>query len=160
MCFVYSHSENDQILETLSKLYERFVVLYIHSNVPDICCQDMKRFSSLNSVPKKLKLIFSELCKTAYNTLKDKKLVFDETELEVTKESIENLHLEHFDGFGLLCIDHYTSELAMREKSYSFIHRAVQELLAAIFILDTGNINSALDEYFYEDSYLIHSCLV
>ena len=156
MCFVYSHSENGQIPETLSKLYERFVVLYIRSNVPDICCQDMKGFSSLSSVPEKLKLIFSELCKTAYNTLKDKKLVFDEMELEVTKESIENLHLEHFDGFGLLCIGHYTSELATREKSYSFIHRAVQELLAAIFILDIGTINSTLEEYFYEDSYLIN----
>ena len=156
MCFVYSHSKNGEIPETLSKLYERFVVLYIRSNIPDICCQNMRRFSSLSSAPEKLKLIFTELCKTAYNTLKDKKLVFDETELEVTKESIHNLHLEHFDGFGLLCVGHYTSELATREKSYSFIHRAVQELLAAIFILDTGNINGALDGYFYEDSCLIN----
>ena len=42
------------------------------------------------------------------------------------------------------------------ETSYSFIHRSVQELLAAIFISNTGNISDLLDEYFNEGSYLIN----
>ena len=83
--------------------------------------------------------------------LKKKELTFDEEELE---EEVENLDMEHFDGFGMLHVDHY--DLALRERCYSFIHRAVQELLAAIFILDTGNISNTLDEHFYKGSYLIN----
>ena len=71
-------------------------------------------------------------------------------------DEMDNLQLKQFDGFGLLHVDHYTSALATMESSYSFIHRAVQELLAAIFILDTGNIIDILDEHFYEGSYLIN----
>jgi len=156
ICFVYSHNDNIQIPETLSKLYEAFVLLYIRSNIPSTDYPDIGKVSTLKSIPKKLKPLFGKLCKTAFTLLKDHRLVFGEEELEITKEDSDNFDIKHFDGFGLLYVDHYTSTLATREKSYSFIHRAVQELLAAIFILDTGNISDILDEHFYEGSYLMN----
>ena len=152
MCFVYQHN-GGQIPKTLSKLYEQFVIACFCSSIPYSCFQYTKRFISFSTVPKQLKLAFSELCKTAFITLKDKKLVFGEQKLHLTKESTENLH---FDGFGLLHIDHYTNEPGTTEKSYSFIHLAVQEILAAIFISDTGNASEILDECFNEDSGLIN----
>ena len=152
MCFVCKNDR--QIPETLSKLYERFVVLHIQPHISDQTCQRaIKKFSTLNSIPKKIKPVFDKLCKTAFDMLKKKELTFDEEELE---EEVENLDMEHFDGFGMLHVDHYTSDLALRERCYSFIHRAVQELLAAIFILDDGNISKTLDEHFYKGSYLIN----
>jgi len=78
MCYVYSHSDDGQIPETLSKLYESFVLLYICSNIPDTCHQDIKKLSTLSNVPELLKPLFGKLCKTAYDMLRDKKLVFDE----------------------------------------------------------------------------------
>ena len=152
MCFVCKNDH--QIPETLSKLYERFVVLHIHPHITDQTCQRaIKKFSTLNSIPKKIKPVFDKLCKIAFNMLKDKELTFDEEELE---EEVENLDMEHFDGFGMLHVDNYTSDVALREKCYSFIHRAVQELLAAIFILGDGNVSNILDEHFYKGSYLIN----
>ena len=158
MCFVYSHSDEGEIPETLSKLYEHFVLLYICSNVPDTCLKDIKEFNILNDVPKILKPLFGKLCKTAYDMLRDKKLVFDEDILGITNSDLKNLDLapEQFDGLGLLHVEYFPTKWATTKRSYSFIHRAVQELLAAIFILDTGNISDILDEHFYEGSYLIN----
>ena len=156
MCFVYSQSENGEIPKTLSKLYEKFVLLYIRSNISSTCCPDIREVSTLKNIPEKLKPLFTKLCKTAFTLLKDHKLVFDEEELDIAVQDLDDVDLRHFDGFGLLYIDHYTSTLATRETSYSFIHRAVQELLAAIYILDTGNISDTLDEHFYVGSYLMN----
>ena len=154
MCFVCKSDR--QIPETLSKLYERFVVLHIRPNIPETYQHVIKKFSTLRNVPKIFKTVVDKLCKTAFNMLKAKELTFDEEELEITEKELESLDMEHFDGFGMLHVDHYTSDLGTREKSYSFIHRAVQELLAAIYILDNHNISNILDEHFNKGSYLIN----
>ena len=158
MCYVYSHSDDGEIPETLSKLYEDFVLLYICSNVPDTCRKDIKEFNTLSDVPKILKPLFGKLCKTAYDMLRDKKLVFDEDILGITNSDLKNLDLDpqQFDGLGLLHVEYFPTKWVTTKEFYSFIHRAVQELLAAIFILDTGNISDILDEHFYEGSYLMN----
>ena len=158
MCFVYSHSDDGKIPETLSKLYEDFVLLYICSNVPDTCRKNIKKFNTLGDVPKILKPLFGKLCKTAYDMLRDKKLVFDEDILGITNSDLKNLDLDpqQFDGLGLLHVEYFPTKWATTKRSYSFIHQAVQELLAAICILDTGNISDILDDHFYEGSYLIN----
>ena len=158
MCFVYSHSKDGEIPETLSKLYEHFVLLYICSNVPDTCRKDIKVFNTLSDVPKILKPLFGKLCKTAYDMLRDNKLMFDEDILGITNSDLKtlDLHPQQFDGLGLLHVEYFPTKWATTKRSYSFIHRAVQELLAAIFMLDTVNISDILDEHFYEGSYLIN----
>ena len=158
MCFMYSHSDDGEIPETLSKLYEDFVLLYVCSNVPDTCRKDIKRFKTLSDVPEILKSLFGKLCRTAYEILREKKLVFDEDILGITYNDLKslNLDLEQFDGLGLLHVEYFPTKWATTKRSYSFIHRAVQELLAAISILYTDNISDILDEHFYEGSYLIN----
>ena len=151
MCFVY-RSDHKQIPQTLSRLYERFVVLFLRSHIPNTSPQDLAKFKTIHNIPGTMRPAVHKLCKIAFDMLKDNKLVLNEDELEET----DNLQLKQFDGFGLLHIDHYTSTLATMETSYNFIHRSVQELLAAIFILDTGNISDILDEHFYEGSYLMN----
>ena len=155
MCFVY-HSDGNQIPPTLCRLYERFVVLYLRSNVPDTCLQDLSKFKAIHDIPEKMKFLFDKLCKTAFDMLKDNKLVMHEEEFGVVQDDLDSLQLKQFDGFGLLHIDHYTSKLATMETSYNFIHRAVQGLLAAIYILDTSRVSDIVDEYFDEKSYLIN----
>ena len=155
MCFVY-HSDGKKIPKTLCRLYQRFVVLYLRSHLPDVCVQDLEEFTTIKNVPKNVKRIFDNICKVAFNMLKDNKLILNKKEFEVMQDDLDSLQLKQFDGFGLLHVDHYINALATMETSYSFIHRSVQELLAAIFISNTGSISDLLDEYFNENSYLIN----
>ena len=159
MCFVY-YSGGKQIPHTLCRLYENFVLLCLRSNVPDTCLQDLAKFKTIHNIPEKMRSLFDKLCKTAFDMLKDNKLVMHEVDFGVLQDDLDNLQLKQFDGFGLLHIDHYTSALATVETSYTFIHRAVQELLAAIYIqssiLDTSDINEIFDKYFNKESYLFN----
>ena len=155
MCFVY-HSDGEHIPQTLCQLYKRFVLLCLRSHVPDVCRQDLAKFKSIQNLPKRMKPIFDKLCSLAFDMLKDNKLVLNEEEIEVMRDDLDSLQLKQFDGFGLLHVDHYTSSLATMETSYSFIHRSIQELLAAIFISNTGNVSDLLDKYFNKHSYLIN----
>ena len=155
MCFVY-HSDGEHIPQTLCQLYKRFVLLCLRSHVPDVCLQDLAKFKSIQNLPKRMKPIFDKLCSLAFDMLKDSKLVLNEEEIEVMRDDLDSLQLKQFDGFGLLHVDHYASSLATMETSYSFIHRSIQELLAAIFISNTGNVSDLLDKYFNERSYLIN----
>ena len=131
-------------------------MLCLHSNIPNTSLQDLTNFKTIHNIPGTIKPAFHRLCKIAFDMLKDNNLVLNEEELEVIQEELDNMQLEQFDGFGLLHVDLYTTAVATMETSCSFIHKAVQELLAAIFILDTGNISDILDEHFYEDSYLMN----
>ena len=157
ICFVY-HSDGKQIPQTLSRLYERYVVLCLRSNIPNICLQDLGKFEAISSIPEKMKLLFQKLCKMAFDMLKDNKLVLNEEEFDFSQDDLNNLQLQlkQFDGFGLLHVDHYTDAVATVRTSYSFIHRAVQELLAAIYIrpTDTDNISHVLENNFYKGSYM------
>ena len=155
MCFVY-HSDGEDIPQTLRQLYQRFVVLCLRSHVPDVCLQNLAKFKTIQNIPKEMKPVFDKLCSLAFDMLRDNKFVLNEGEVEVIQDDLDSLQLKQFDGFGLLHVDHYISSLATMETSYSFIHRSVQELLAAIFISNTGNISDLLDEYFNEGSYLIN----
>ena len=149
MCFVY-HKSGNQLPETLSKLYEKFVLLCVRCNVPESL---KRKFKSLHNIPEELHPLFSKLCKIALRMLINKTVVFDGEELEY---ELKQLHFTSIDVFGLLSAEHVTNELAEKEIHYSFIHRAVQELLAAMSILESNSIEDTIDKHFHEGSYLIN----
>ena len=152
MCFVY-YLDHKQIPLTSCRLYERFVVLYLRFNAPEKCHQEMLKFENIRSVPKSIESPFRQLCKLAFDMLKGDKLELYEKEFE---DMLDRLQLKQFDGFGLLHVDHNTSQMATTTKSYSFLYREVQELLAANFILNNGKTGDLLVEHFKEGSYLLH----
>ena len=83
--------------------------------------------------------------------LVESKVVIGEDELNITDDDLTCLALEtvdHFDGFGLLQIMHTTDIVGAMEKSYCFLHRAVQELLAAFYIWKEDQIEDAIDQHF------------
>ena len=154
VCFVYCKS-NNQIPDTLSKLYENFVLLCLRSHLSDD--KNKKHLKSIKNIPEKIQPVFSELCRLALNMLNNNQLMFNEDELKISDEdlrSLNPLNTDHFDGFGLLHVLHNTTEHADKEKYYSFIHRAVQELLAALSILESESVEDTLDKHFREGSYL------
>ena len=146
MCFVYRNSDY-QMPASISKLYEKFVILCIRSNIPE---SQRKQFKSLQNVPSELRPVFKKLCALALTMLLDNKLVFDGEDLK----DLPVTNTEQFDGFGLLHIEHVTDEFGEKAKCYSFIHRAVQELMAAISILESKTVEDAINKYFSKMSYL------
>ena len=48
-----------------------------------------------------MKSLFDKLCKTAFDMLKDNKLVIHEEEFGVVQDDLDSLQLKQFDGFGL-----------------------------------------------------------
>jgi len=148
MCFVYRNSSY-QLPSSLSKLYERFVLLSIRSN-STISEGQKKHFTSLQNIPSELRPVLRKLCDLALKTLLDTKQLFDEEELK----DIPVASTEQFDGFGLLHVDHVTDEFGEKVKCYSFIHRAVQELLAALSISKSMTAEEAMKKYFSKVPYM------
>lgn len=60
------------------------------------------------------------------------------------------------DGFGLLSIEQVTNVMGIEERHCSFIHHAVQELLADILIVESNKVRETIESNFHEDSYLIN----
>ena len=138
-----------QLPASLSKLYERFVILCVRFNLPE---SQRVQFKSLQNIPCELAPVFRKLCELALKTLLDKKLVFYEEELK----DLTIANTDQFDGFGMLYIEHVTDEFGDRVKSYSFIHRAVQELMAAKSLLDSNSVEDTINKHFHARSYLIN----
>ena len=156
MCYVYRFNGN-QIPATLSQLYETFVLLFVRHHIPSDTYK--KKFKSIRNLPKELWPLFMKLCKLAYDMLVENKVLLSEEELEITEEDLACLSLQstdHFDGFGLLQIAHTTDEIGSMEKMYCFLHRAVQELLAAIYIWKCDMVESTIDQYFKTGSFLMN----
>ena len=154
MCYVYRYSGNN-MPETLSQLYENFVLLFVCNHIP----KTYKKFKSIKKLPEKLWPLFKKLCKLAFDMLVKSKVVISEEELDITEEDLTCLPLQtvdHFDGFGLLQIMHTTDKLGDLEKYYCFLHRAVQELLAAIYLWKSDMIEDTIDRYFKPGSFLMN----
>jgi len=154
MCYVYQFNGN-KIPETLSQLYETFVLLFVRHHIPG----NFKKFKSIKNMPKELWPLFMKLCKLAFDMLVERKVVFGEEELDIAEEDLACLSLqstEHFDGFGLLQIMHTADIIGSMEKTYGFIHRAVQELLAAIYIWNNNMVEDVMDQHFKTGSYLMN----
>ena len=155
MCYVYHYNEN-QIPETLSQLYETFVLLFVLHHIPP---GTYKKFKTIKNMPKELWPLFMKLCKLAYDMLVENKVLLSEGEFSITTKDLSCLFLQntdHFDGFGLLQIAHTTNEICGMEKTYCFLHRAVQELLAAIYIWKCDMVESTIDQYFKTGSFLMN----
>ena len=154
MCYVYRYNGN-KIPETLSQLYETFVLLFVRHHIPDT----YKKFKSIKNLPQGLWPLFTKLCKLAYDMLVESKVVIGEEELDITEDDLTCLPLQtvhQFDGFGLLQIMHTTDIVGDMEKSYCFLHRAVQELLAAIYIWRNDLVEDAIDQHFKPSSFLMN----
>ena len=159
ICFVYETSGN-KIPETLSQLYMQFVLLYLRFHIPVALWK--KRLRSLDDIPKDVSSLFMKFCQLALDMLKKDQLVFGEDEIEqmdLTESDLSCLQLdneEHFDGFGMLQIFHSIDPLTDVKKCYSFVHRAVQELLAAIAVWKSDGIGDMIDMHFKPGSYLLN----
>ncbi|XP_065900460.1 NACHT, LRR and PYD domains-containing protein 14-like isoform X2 [Dysidea avara] len=150
MCFICCYDSYLPKPTTSSKLYERFVLLFMHSNIPGTYG---KTFKSLHNVPKDLNPLFSKLCSIALRMVISEDLQFNKEELE---DDLKHLPFKSSDAFGLLSSEHGIDEFAGKQIHCSFIHRLVQELLAALSVVESQTVEHIIDQHFHEGSFLIN----
>jgi len=95
--------------------------------------------NDLESLPPEMEDLLLRLSKMAFDNMQNNiTLIFDETKIKQYCFNSNNQSLDNFDGMGLLQVTnhrHYESF----SKTYQFIHRTLQELLAAWYLSRQDN---------------------
>jgi len=90
--------------------------------------------NSLEQLPDEDKCMLERLSKLAYDHLQsDSTLIFDEMKIRQYCFDSKDESLDNFDGMGLLQITNH-GHFHSISKTYEFIHRTLQELLAAWYL--------------------------
>ena len=146
LVYVFTQYES-KLPDTLTELYLQYVLLKL-SLYNQRQSDEYVRFSSLDCLPDYITESFNKLCELAYGGIKNQKLYFTQSDVEKLYQSVP---LE-YDGMGLLQVDNY---MLRREsnKTYQFIHKTVQELLAAMHMTKAPNQKNSLLKCFENESF-------
>ena len=110
---------------TLTELYQQYVLLKL-SLYNQRISNDTVRFAELDCLPIYISESLNKLGELAYVGLKNQKLHFTQNEIQKLYQSIPL----DYDGMGLLQVENHMLNRGSY-KTYNFIHRTVQEFLAA-----------------------------
>ena len=128
---------------TFLRFLKRFE--YSHQNI-----------STIEQLPDEYNSYFLELSKYAFNVLEVNQVVFTKKDINKTFPILANAP-EKWYGLGLLNAVKYFKVAENSDcVSYNFLHKSIQEFLAAYYIstLSTGKQIILLKKYFYLDGYL------
>ena len=132
MIFIYKH-QSFTLPDTLTQLYEMFLVnvLKRHADKYD---EDLgKRVRNLDRLPGSLQACLTALSKLAFKSLEDDQSTFYIEEMEAELSEIDSIAPENdlpSKLLGLMNVFQSTSGAGI-EESYQFLHRTIQEFLAA-----------------------------
>ena len=119
--------------ETFTDMYTNLVLIQLR-RYQERNCSAPASIKTLEYLPSEVNEMLLRLSKMAYdNLLKDLTLVFDEAKIEQYCFTKHNQKCEHFDGMGLLQVINHR-HFHSTSKTYEFIHRTLQELLAAWYL--------------------------
>ena len=110
---------------TLTELYQQYVLLKL-SLYNQRISNDTARYTKLDCLPPYIIESLNTLVGLAYDGLKKQKLHFTQNEMQKLYQSIPL----DYDGMGLLQVENHMLNRGSY-KTYNFIHRTVQEFLAA-----------------------------
>ena len=122
---------NEQVPQSYTAIYETFLLILLN-RYQDKKLYDSTKLTSLNHLPDCVFNLLHKLGKMAYYELLCDRMTFKE---EVVQKYCfdSNIIPEDFDGMGLLHVNNriYSTHVS---KTYQFIHRTIQELLAAWYL--------------------------
>ena len=148
--------ECEEIPANQTELYEKFIVVTVSHFLNKLRSLPLTIVSLKDLITFEYGKYFLELCKYAFITLLNNKLVF--TRNEIKKEFPELANAPgNWDGLGLLKSAKYFSFIENSDNtSYNFLHLSIQEYLAAFYIttLDTKKQIGMLYECFFVEKYL------
>ena len=123
---VYVFTEHGAKLpSTLTELYQQYVLLKL-SLYNQRISNDTGRLAEIDHLPVYISESLNKLNELAYDGLKNQKLHFTQNEMQKLYQSIPL----DYDGMGLLQVENHMLNRGSY-KTYNFIHRTVQEFLAA-----------------------------
>ena len=129
-----------ELPSTLTELYHQYVLLKL-SLYNQRISNDGVRFTELDCLPVYISESLNKLGELAYCGLKNQKLYFTQTEMEKLYQSVPL----DYDGMGLLQVENHMLNRGSY-KTYNFIHRTVQEFLAAWHMTKIPKKKSTISE--------------
>ena len=135
---IYVYDENNELPDTLTQLYEEFIVQTIRRYFKKTG-KNPRLVASLHKLPHDISQTFNKLCHFAYEGLSSEnpKMTYSLDQISISLE-------EQFDkGFlGLI-----TSFTFYNEELYQFIHLTIQEFLAAWWICKQKDVVKLFGKY-------------
>ena len=129
MVFVYRH-QSYTLPDTITQLYEAFLINTLKRHVDKYNEGRGKRVRSLDRLPENELLCLQSLSKLAFQGLENDQTTFYIEELEAVLSGIAPEGDLHSKLLGIMNVFHSTSGIGI-EECYQFLHRTVQEFLAA-----------------------------
>ncbi|XP_065894793.1 protein NLRC5-like [Dysidea avara] len=153
LCLFAEGEENSELPATQTEINRMFICITISRFIRKTQKVKMEcGISNFKDMPKEFKHIFIGLCRLAYKTLRDDKIVFSKREIQNYCKHLartENCH-----GLGLLkAVEFYSTRENVKSMSFNFLHLSLQETLAAYHIyLSSINKQARLLENKFMDS--------
>ena len=148
LVYVFKQYES-KLPSTLTELYQHYVLLKLslyHQRQSD---EDV-RFTKLDSLPDYISEGLNKLCELAYGGIKNQKLYFNQEDIQQSYQP-KPVPLD-YDGMGLLQVGNYMLRRSCN-KTYNFIHKTVQEFLAAWHMTKTPDQKSNVLKYFQDEDF-------
>ena len=137
LVYVFTQYES-QLPDTLTELYQHYVLLKL-SLYNQRQSDEYMRFAELDCLPDYISEGLNKLCELAYGGINNQKLYFTQNDIEKLYQPVP---LE-YDGMGLLQVDNYMLRRGSN-KTYHFMHKTVQEFLAAMHMTKIPDQKSLL----------------
>jgi len=126
VCLIFFHSTMSVLPDTLTKLYNLLILCLILRHIQKCTQQaEIEILRSLNDLTSEFSNQFSELCRIAYVSTLEQKIIFSSQDLLQMGIAEDNMN-----GMGLLLVAPRVLVYG-REKSYNFLHLTFQEFCAA-----------------------------
>ena len=146
LVYVFTQYES-KLPDTLTELYQHYVLLKL-SLYNQRQSDEYMKFTTLDCLPDYITESLNKLCELAYGGIKNQKLYFTQNDIEKLYQSVP---LE-YDGMGLLQVDNYMLRRGSN-KTYHFIHKTVQEFLAAIHMTNVSDQKNSLSQFFRNEQF-------
>ncbi|XP_065917027.1 protein NLRC3-like [Dysidea avara] len=124
---------NGQLPNTFTDIYKNLVLIQLRRHQARNS-HGSSSINTLNDLPEEVDEMLLRLSKMAYYCLQNNvTLTFDEARIRQYCFSSSDENLDGFDGMGLLQVTNHR-HFESYSKTYEFIHRTLQELLAAWYL--------------------------
>ena len=141
----------EKLPNSLTKLYKKYILLKLNHDINHSEIIRQKSFNELKDAPPIISDSLHKLSKLAFYGLQKDILIFTEEKIQKHCFSSEKIP-SNYDGMGLLKVENHVL-LNRGYKTYAFLHRTIQEFLAAWYLTDTRKQEMHLLEIFNDEAF-------
>jgi len=123
----------ERLPDSLTELYRKYILLKLNHHNKRISTKPS--FNDLKSTPDYMSESLRKLGELAFYGLQEDSLTFIQEEIQERLFSDREIPLD-FDGMGLLQVENHNLSKKIY-KTYTFLHKTIQEFLAAWYLMDT-----------------------